>query len=203
MNYMETKYSILEGIFEKNLEHKDTTSLKWKRDVIDFFYDKELKSCLEIGSCYGVTTKVLSSIFKTVDTIEFNPRRIAKAKEYCTGITNINFILNDAYNIKTYDDLKRHYDVVVIDCMHLYDNVIFDINQALTRMNIDTGIYLVFDDYGHPDSPGVHKAVNEAIQAGLVVEAKIGEPAGFTVNRTDGTKFTTIHQEGLILSYGI
>jgi hypothetical protein len=32
---------------------------------------------------------------------------------------------------------------------------------------------------------------------------KIGEPAGFTVNRTDGTKFTTIHQEGIILSYGI
>jgi len=200
---MEAKYKILEGISEKNLEHKDTTSLKWKRELIDFFYDKNLKSCLEIGTCYGVTTKVLSSLFDTVDTIEFNEKRLTRAKEYCGGIDNIEFILNDAYDVKTYDTLKQYYDVVVIDCMHLYKNVIFDINQALTRMNHDIGIYLVFDDYGHPDSPGVHRAVNEAISAGLVVESKIGEPAGFTVNRVDGTKFTTIHHEGIILSYGV
>lgn len=201
-NYMETKYKILEGISEKNLEHKDTTSLKWKHDVIDFFYEKNLQSCLEIGTCYGVTTKVLSSLFHNVDTIEFNPKRFARAKEYCSGIENIDFVLNDAYNVKTYDTLRTYYDVVVIDCMHLYENVIFDINQALTRMNHDTGIYLVFDDYGHPDSPGVHKAVNEAIGAGLVIEKYIGEPVGFKVNRTDGSSFTTIHQEGIILSYG-
>jgi len=200
---MEDKYKILEGISEKNLEHKDTTSLKWKRDVIDFFYDKNLKLCLEVGTCYGVTAKVLSSLFDNIDTIEFNPRRIARAKQYCDGIENINFLLENAYDVKTYDNLNQYYDVVVIDCMHLYENVIFDINQALTRMNPDTGVYLVFDDYGHPDSPGVHSAINEAIDAGLVVESKIGEPAGFTVNRTDGTKFTTIHQEGIILSYGI
>lgn len=200
---MKTKYKILEGISEKNLEHKDTTSLKWKRDVIDFFYDKNLKSCLEVGTCYGVTTKVLSSLFDSVDTIEFNEKRFARAKEYCNGIGNIEFILNNAYDVKTYDTLNQYYDVVVIDCMHLYDNVIFDINQALTRMNPDTGIYLVFDDYGHPEHPGVHRAINEAIDAGLVVESEIGEPAGFTVNRTNGTKFTTTHQEGLILSYGV
>lgn len=200
---MEAKYKILEGISEKNLEHKDTTSLKWKRDVIDFFYDKNLKLCLEVGTCYGVTTKVLSSLFDNVDTIEFNEKRFERAKEYCSGIDNIGFILNDAYNVKTYDTLNQYYDVVVIDCMHLYENVIFDINQALTRMTPDTGIYLVFDDYGHPDSPGVHEAVNEAIDAGLVVELEMGESAGFTVNRNNGTKFTTIHQEGIILSYGV
>lgn len=203
IHYMEAKYKILEGVLEKNLENKDTTSLKWKRDVIDFFYDKNLKSCLEVGTCFGVTTKVLSSLFDVVDTIEFNQKRLTRAKKYCSSIDNIRFILNDAYDVKTYDTLRQHYDVVVIDCMHLYENVIFDINQALTRMNSNTGIYLVFDDYGHPDSPGVHRAVNEAIEAGLVIESEIGEPAGFTVNRVNGSKFTTIHQEGLILSYGI
>jgi len=201
--YMKTKYKILEGISEKNLEHKDTTSLKWKRDVIDFFYDKNLKSCLEVGTCYGVTTKVLSSLFDNVDTIEFNEKRFTRAKEYCNGINNIGFILGNAYDVKTYDSLNKYYDVVVIDCMHLYENVIFDINQALTRMNPDVGIYLVFDDYGHPEHPGVHRAINEAIDAGLVLESKIGEPAGFIVNRTNGTKFTTTDQEGLILSYGV
>lgn len=202
-NYMKNKYNILDGVVEKNLQHKNTTSLKWKKDVIDFFHSKKLKSCLEVGTCHGVTVKVLSSLFVNVDTIEFNPNRMAAAKEYCEGIDNINFLLENAYDVKTYNKLKTYYDVVVIDCMHLYENVIFDINQALTKMNPDTGIYLVFDDYGHPDSPGVHKAVNEAIDAGLVVVSEIGEPAGFIVNRTDGTSFTTIHKEGIILSYGV
>ena len=104
---MEAKYKILEGISEKNLEHKDTTSLKWKRDVIDFFYDKNLKLCLEVGTCYGVTTKVLSSLFDNVDTIEFNEKRFERAKEYCSGIDNIRFILNDAYNVNKQKTFMR------------------------------------------------------------------------------------------------
>ena len=43
-NYMKNKYNILDGVVEKNLQHKDTTSLKWKKDVIDFFHSKKLKS---------------------------------------------------------------------------------------------------------------------------------------------------------------
>lgn len=200
---MKNKYNILDGVVEKNLQHKDTTSLKWKKDVIDFFHSKKLKSCLEVGTCHGVTTKVLSSLFDNVDTIEFNPKRIARAKDYCEGIDNINFLLENAYDVKTYSKLNTYYDVVVIDCIHTYENVIFDINQALTRMNHNTGIYLVFDDYGHPDHTGVYKAINEAIDAGLVVVSEIGEPAGFVVNRTNDTSFTTIHTEGIILSYGV
>ena len=34
---MKTDYNILKDIPEKNLGSKDTTSLLWKRDVIDFF----------------------------------------------------------------------------------------------------------------------------------------------------------------------
>ena len=197
-----SRYEILNNIPEKNLENKDTTSLKWKKDVIDFFYDKNLNSCLEIGTCFGVTTKVLSTLFSKVDTIEFNPKRMETAMVNCSGISNINFLCKNAYDVNTYTELDTYYDVVVIDCMHLYDNVISDINQALTRTNPTNGIYLVFDDYGHPDSPGVHSAVNEAISAGLNVESHIGEPPGFTVSRVNGTEFTTIHQEGIILSYG-
>ena len=196
------KYDILKDMPQKALENKDTTSLKWKKDVIDFFYDKNLNSCLEVGTCYGVTAKLLSSLFNKVDTLEISEKRLVKAREYCSGISNINFHCKNAYDTKTYDELDNHYDVVVIDCMHIYENVIFDINQALTRFNEDTGIYIVFDDYGHPDSPGVNKAVNKAIEGGLVVESYIGEPAGFKVDRIDGSSFTTIHHEGIILSYG-
>jgi|SRR5210317_491094 len=196
------KYDILKDMPEKALESKDTTSLKWKKDVIDFFYDKNLNSCLEVGTCFGVTTKLLSSLFNKVDTLEISEKRLVKAKEYCSGISNINFYCENAYDVKTYDKLNKYYDVVVIDCMHLYENVIFDINQSMTRFNEDVGIYLVFDDYGHPESTGVHKAVNEAIDSGLVVESYIGESEGFKVDRVNGTSFTTIHKEGIILSYG-
>lgn len=196
------KYDILKDMPEKNLSDKDTTSLKWKRELIDFFYDKNLKSCLEIGTCCGVTAKVLSSLFDNVDTIEFRLNRFTKAKKYCNDIFNIKFYCNDAYNKNTYDILQPNYDAVVIDCMHIYENVIFDINQALTRFDENRGIYLIFDDYGHPEHIGVNKAVNEAISAGLKLECYIGEPAGFKVNRIDGSSFTTIHHEGVILSYG-
>ena len=87
--------------------------------------------------------------------------------------------------------------------MHLYPHVIADINRALTFFNEDKGIYLVFDDYGHPESTGVKKAVDEAIKMGLKVEKEIGENPGFTVTRTDGTNFSLAHKEGMILSYGI
>lgn len=203
MNYMKNKYEILKDIPEKNLENKDTTSIKWKKDLIDFFQEKQSFSVLEIGTCYGVTAKVLGDIFDHVDSIEFNKKRLDRAINLCKDNSNINFYLGDAYNDYIYSTLpNKTYDAVVIDCMHLYENVILDINRALTFMDKEKGIYLIFDDYGHPDSPGVNQAVNEAIDAGLKIESYIGEPPGFTVHRTNNTSFTLIHQEGIILSYG-
>ena len=79
-----------------------------------------------------------------------------------------------------------------------------DINRALTLFNEERGMYLVFDDYGHPESIGVKQAVDQAISEGLKLEKKIGEDPGFTVHRDDeGSKFTLIYKEGIILSYGI
>ena len=197
------KYSILKDIPEKNLGNKDTTSLKWKKDVIDFFHNKHLKNCLEIGTCAGVTTKILSYLFEEVYTIEFNNKRLDKAKQFCNSRTNIKYFWADAYADKTYESFPNYFDAIVIDCMHLYPHVIADINRALTFFNEDKGIYLIFDDYGHPESTGVNKAVNEAIDAGLKIEKPIGEDPGFTVHRDENSKFTIIHKEGIILSYGI
>ena len=66
---MEKISDILKDIPEKNLESKDTTSLLWKQDVIDFFYNKNLTNCLEIGTCTGMTTKILGHLFNEVYTI--------------------------------------------------------------------------------------------------------------------------------------
>ena len=196
------KFNILKDFPEKNMYHKDTTSLKWKEDLINFFKDKNLKSCLEIGTCKGVTTKVLSYLFNQVYTIENNPSRFNDAKKFCQDRNNINFILGDVYNDNTYLNFPQSFDAVVIDCMHLYPHVISDINRALSFFNETTGLYLIFDDYGHPESTGVKTAIDEAINMGLKVETHIGQSPGFTVERIDGSKFTIIHQEGIILSYG-
>tara|TARA_R110002012_G_scaffold286061_2_gene477407 strand:+ start:1076 stop:1684 length:609 start_codon:yes stop_codon:yes gene_type:complete len=193
---------ILKNVPEKNMYDKDTTSLKWKKDLIDFFKDKNLKSCLEIGTCKGITTKVLSYLFKEVYTIENNPSRLNEAKQFCQERTNIKYILGDVYSNNTYLNFPQSFDAVMIDCMHLYPHVIADINRALTFFDESKGLYLIFDDYGHPESTGVKKAVDESIQMGLNIETHIGQTPGFTVNRIDGSSFSILHREGIILSYG-
>ena len=199
---MLNKQDILKNLPEKNMYNKDTTSLKWKEDLIDFFQDKKLKSCLEIGTCKGITTKVLSYLFDEVYTIENNPSRLNEAKHFCQERTNIKYILGDVYSDKTYINFPQSFDAVMIDCMHLYSYVIADINRALSFFNEEKGLYLIFDDYGHPQSTGVKTAVDESIQEGLNVETHIGQHPGFTVNRIDGSSFSILHREGIILSYG-
>ncbi len=196
------KQDILKNLPEKNMHNKDTTSLKWKEDLINFFQNKKLESCLEIGTCRGVTTKVLSYLFDKVYTIENNPSRLDDAKQFCQERINIKYILGDVYNDKTYINFPQSFNAVVIDCMHLYPYVMADINRALSFFDEEKGLYLIFDDYGHPQSTGVKQAVDESIQAGLNIETYIGQHPGFTVNRTDGSSFSIIHREGIILSYG-
>tara|TARA_B100000287_G_C20524364_1_gene738281 strand:+ start:396 stop:1007 length:612 start_codon:yes stop_codon:yes gene_type:complete len=203
---MEGKYKVLEGIPEKNKENKDTTSLKWKKDLIDFFHEKKLKNCLELGTANGITTKVLSSLFDEVHTIESMPKRFDKAKQNYSHIKNITFHLADGYSDLTYrhNNFPQYFDAVVIDADHQYHSVIMDISRALKFFNKDKGIYLVFDDYGHPESTGVKKAVEDAIRLlNLKIVKEIGEEPGFTVHRVNNTEFTLIHKEGIILSYGI
>lgn len=193
---------ILKGIPEKQGTYKNTTTLKWKRDLIDFFIDKKLNKCLEIGTCDGITTKVLSEIFQEVWSIEFNLKRFNRAKEFCKDQTNINFIHGNAYSDMTYNNFPSSFDIAVIDCIHEYNNVMFDINRALSFFNGEK-IYLVFDDHGHPQHPGVKKAIEDAISQGLKLEKFIGEEPGFTVTRKDNSSFSLTSKEGVILSYEV
>ena len=193
---------ILDGIPEKHGSYKNTTTLKWKNDLIEFFINKNLDKCLEIGTCNGKTTKILSKIFKEIWSIEFNLKRINRAKEFCKNETNINFIHGNAYTDITYNNFPSSFDIAIIDCVHEYDNVMFDINKALSFFN-GKKIYLAFDDYGHPQHPGVKKAIDDSIAQGLKLEKFIGEEPGFTVTRGDNTFFNLTSKEGIILSYGI
>lgn len=194
---------ILEGIPDKADNFKDTTSLKWKRDVLEFFIDKNLYNCLEIGTWIGHTTKILSNVFKEVWSIEFQKHRYFKAQETCKGIENITLILGDAYDDETYKNFPKSFDVVVIDCDHSYEGVIKDINRAASFIGESNKIYFVFDDFGHSEQTGVNEAVNHALRSGLKLESYIGRPAGSIIYRDNGTFFTLMDWEGIIASYEI
>lgn len=192
--------NILKNIPDKQYKWKATTSLKWKRDLFNFL--GELDDVLEIGTNQGWTAYLLSFIAKNVYTIEFDVHNLQEAKKHCDGISNIHFIHGDAYNDDTYTSLPKTLDAVVIDCIHDYEHVIKDINRALSYTDPDKGIYLIFDDYSHPDSVGVKQAIDYAIEQGLSFECHLGHEKDYTVNRNDGTSFTLTGPEGIILSYG-
>ena len=187
---------ILNNIPDKT-EFKDTTSHKFKQDVINFFKDKNLKTCLEIGTNHGWTTRILSEIFAEVHTIDYKEENTSLAKSNNADRRNIHYYTDDAYKTNLYNTMPRM-DAVFIDCIHTYDAVLFDINTALSLIDIEQGMYFLFDDYGHPQSTGVKDAILQGISEGLKVETYVGQVKGYQYNPTS----ILIDHEGIILSYG-
>jgi hypothetical protein len=192
----EQLHMILNNIPDKT-QYKDTTSHKFKQDVIDFFTDKKLKTCIELGTNHGWTTRILSDLFEHVYTIDHKQSNTDLAKSNNADKNNITFITGDVYNSATYHGLPK-IDVAFIDCIHTYDAVIADINSCISLMDTECGMYFIFDDHGHPQAIGVKQAIDRAIMEGLVVECYIGHDAGYQYNDTS----ILIDKEGVILSYG-
>lgn len=184
---------LLDSIPDKRVD-KNTTSLKFKEDLISFFSNKNLESCLEIGTNLGWTTRILSNIFKEVHTIEVSSLLVERAKENNKDSTNIKFYNIDA--TKRWNISKDTFDVIFIDCIHTKAAVIEDIRQGLEYFPK----YLVFDDYGLPEkTPAVKDAVLDFIEANeehSIEITYIGEPSGSEPRI--GRKL--IDWEGVILS---
>jgi hypothetical protein len=165
--------NMLDNIPDKRVD-KNTTSLKFKQDVIDFFTDKKLNNCIEVGTNKGYTTRILSSIFKQVITMEYSPNLVDIARQTNSDRTNIEYLQGDVYNSDW--GLESDYDVAFIDCNHDYEYVKQDIKNCL-KYNVK---YIIFDDYGLPeDKPSVKPAVDEYIKEnGLTDVTYIGEGEG-------------------------
>lgn len=189
---------ILDGLPDKT-EYKNTTSLKFKQDLIEFFRDKKLDTCLEIGTNHGHTTFVLSHLFNHVYTIDLHQSNIDKAKAVNTERNNITYITGDAYDINNYASVPN-VDVSFIDCVHTFPAVIKDLETSISKCGPD-GMYFIFDDYAHPTSTGVYKAIEHAVTEGLTREAYIGEDKGYTFSK-QVTPTILLRREGIILSYG-
>lgn len=162
----------LKNIPDKRVD-KNTTSLKFKEDLITFFKGKNLNICLEVGTSKGWSTRVLSILFSEVYTIENSIPNIAEAKEHNKDRTNIEYLNIDA--TKEWNLPLEKIDIVFIDCIHTRSAVLRDINQSLKYKPA----YLVFDDYGL--FPEVKSAILEFIDNNSKLNIKtkyIGEPEG-------------------------
>ena len=90
--------NVLDSIPDKR-EDKNTTSLKFKRDLISYLgEDYKDKVCLEIGTSRGYSTKILSHLFKKVITCETNVELLNFAKGVNKDRDNIVFLNKDVYN---------------------------------------------------------------------------------------------------------
>lgn len=157
---------ILKNIPDK-IEYTTTTSLKMKRDILDFFAEtgKDF-NVLEMGVHVGMTTRVLSFLFNRVYACGINePEKTI----YTIGLDNITTVRINSYTEQWKDKITDVIDVFLIDAVHTYPAVVSDIKQALSLESIGKKL-LIFDDYGaHPD---VARAIDESIANGILEVVK-------------------------------
>tara|TARA_R110001592_G_scaffold361661_1_gene673004 strand:- start:863 stop:2308 length:1446 start_codon:yes stop_codon:yes gene_type:complete len=172
------KRNLLKGIPDK-LESKTTTSRKWKADLIDFFNKTEYKSVksLEVGSSLGHSTRILSTLFNEVTALDNLAERHEKSRIMNSDRNNINYRVMDVYSESwDFDSM----DVVYIDCIHTYEHIKKDIDNALRLFNKPI---LIFDDYGL--FPDLMQAIDEYIERGeLTVLKQIGQYPGMIYPKT-------------------
>ena len=151
--------SIIDNIPDK-IQDKNTTSLKFKKDLIEYLGDDyKDKICLEVGTSKGYSTRILSFLFKKVITIENNSELVDFAKKFNEDIDNIDYYLGDVYQSEWGFD--EDIQVVFIDCNHEISYVLSDIQNSINLCKDGQELLLVFDDYGL-DNPW--EGVKEAIQ---------------------------------------
>ena len=191
------QYDILTEVPDKRNE-KNTTSLKFKKDLIDYLGDDyKDKTCLEIGTHKGYSTRILSSLFKKVITCETNIEYIDFAEELNKDRDNIEFLQKDVY-VSSWD--FRDIDVVFIDCNHEYSYVMSDIRNAISLCEDNDELLIIFDDYGL-DNPwrGVKDAVDELLDNDVRFNLVkfIGEHKGSDCN----PRANLLDEEGIICTY--
>ena len=133
---------ILHNIPDKRID-KNTTSLKFKQDLIDFYKDLKIKNCVEIGTSMGYSTHVLSHIFENVITVDIDMNNIQKAMSFNANRKNITYLHGNSTSSDW--DVDYKFDVAFIDADHSYAAVCEDIMQCIKHGTSD--LQIVFDDY--------------------------------------------------------
>ena len=155
---------ILNNLPDKT-EDSWTTSLKFKKDLIKWCGDNfKDKTCFEIGTHKGYTTRILSHCFGKVLTVDNNLNLIEYAKNINSDRTNIEYLNGDIYSFDIFKELKdMSVDVVFIDAVHKYSHVLMDTINSLTTFK---NIYIIYDDYGF--HPQVKRAIDNCLKLKMI-----------------------------------
>ena len=171
---------LLVDVGEDKTDNLSTTSLKFKRDLWDYFSgrDFDVQTCIEFGTHKGQTTRILSHLFKQVFTINISEQHFVTAKELNKDRDNIYYIPFDLYAYHpTYKPCEDVIDVFFIDAGHDQEQVYSDVSRAL-HMNLGKVVYFIFDDYGM--KPGVTEVVDTFISEGYFHDLSyIGHEPGY------------------------
>lgn len=184
---------ILNEVGDKR-DDRHTTSHKFKKELSDFFSDINLKTCIEVGTASGNTTRILSYLFERVVTIELNEKSISAARILNSDRNNIEYLHGNAYESDW--DLKENFEVAFIDCVHQYDFVASDYNKCKSL----GAKYFIFDDYGLNEStPSVKAFVDSMVEKNhLEIVKYIGEPKGTKLWKKFSREDELIDWEGVI-----
>lgn len=165
------------GQFDPN-----TTTLQFKKDLLEFFGPKELTTAIEVSGCAGNTTFILSHIFNQVCYVEYSePNHFKSISTHVRStilkdIKNVLYFAIDSYNQPW---PFRYVDVVFIDCAHNYPACRSDLNNAKKCLN--EGGYIVLDDWDLPEADyGVKRAIQD--DPDLEIIKFIGERITFNLN---------------------
>lgn len=187
-NY-DDKYLILDQVNHKNT-HKNSTTRKFKQDLIDYFNGSKINNCVEFGSCHGDTTRVLSTFCNTVYASDLHPSNVAETQTKCSQCDNVHCVQLDVNDAWHYDAV----DLIFPDALHDYHSI----KRILQRIQqqYQTAV-IVMDDYGH-EMNTVKPVIDELIANDKIqVLAWIGEDVGYRA--ANGKLF--VGREGLIFKF--
>ena len=138
------------GLRDKDY-HLQTTSKKFKKDMVDFFDFPEARDfrCLELGFWRGYTSVILAQIFGHVTAVDSNDgSKITKESE---KYSNLEYLYPyNLYHDAVWRDIliNKTFNVFFIDCVHDYAHFHSDIQRSIAVSDISQPVYFIVDDYG-------------------------------------------------------
>lgn len=110
---------------------------------------------LEIGFDRGYTMHTLVEEFHTLVGLDIDPARLSDATKLLEEYNNMELLLGTVESLEA-----DHWDVILIDADHTYENVRNDFTHLL-ELNKAENYTVIFHDYGLVEKCGVKKFINE------------------------------------------